>query len=240
MPLLDHFHPPTSRKAPWTSVATYWMVNVSKLLNRTLPAAGYRAFVRTNLGNEAEADIAEYENEPGGEWAGFNPDGQDGTQLAVLPPPVASGTPVYPDEFAVEIQSTRDGMRLAAVLEFISTANKDRPESRERLVNKCLSYLGYGIGVVLIDPVTTRRSNLSNELVIGLGMSAPLLSDCRTYVSSFRPTPPDCNIRRLDMWAYPAEVGQRIPAVPLPLASGPPLIIDLESTYTEACADHGL
>ena len=111
MPLLDHFRSPAFEAAPWTSVATYWMVNVAKLLNRTLPAAGYRAFVRTNLGNEAEADIAEYEREPGDEWTGFDPTEDGGLATAVLPPPVASGTPVFPDEFAVEIQSAREGMR---------------------------------------------------------------------------------------------------------------------------------
>lgn len=240
MPLRDHFRPPVLGAAPWTSVATYWLVYTSRLLNRTLPTAGFRAFVRTNLGNTAEADIAEYEQDPSEEWAGFDPAGSGGAQTAVLPPPVAVGTPVFPEEFAVEVRSEREGMRLVAVLEFISTANKDRPETRLKLVDKCVSYLGYGVGVVLVDPVTTRRANLSNELVVRMGMTAPLLNDCHTYVSSFRPTPPDSNTPRLDMWAYPAEVGQRIPSVPLPLASGPPLMIDLEATYVEACADHGL
>jgi len=240
VPLLDHFHPPTSDKVPWTSVGSFWMVYAARQLNRVLPEAGYRAFVRVHLGDMAEADIGEYERESGEDWAEFDPSAEGGLATAVAPPPTATGVPVFPDQFEIDIRSIRDGMRLVAVLEFISTSNKDRPGSRRQFVDKCISYIGTGIGVVLIDPVTTRRANLSNELVIGLGMSAPLLSDCHTYVSSFRPTPPDCNIRRLDMWAYAAEVGQRIPAVPLPLASGPPLMIDLEATYTEACADHGL
>ncbi len=240
MPLLDHFRSPAFEAAPWTSIGSFWMVYVARQLNRTLPEAGYRAFVRAHLGNMAEADIGEYEREPGEEWAGFAPADDGGLATAVAPPPTATGTPVFPDQFEVDILATRDGMRLVAVLEFISPSNKDRAGTRQQFVDKCTSYVGSGIGVVLIDTITSRRANLSNELAARTGMTAPLLNGCHTYVSSFRPTPPDSNSPRLDMWAYPAEVGQRIPSVPLPLASGPPLMIDLDATYTEACADHGL
>lgn len=240
MPLLDHFRSPTFEAAPWTSVGAQWIAWTIRLWNRSLPESGFRAFSQIHLGNMAEADIGEYEREPGEEWAGFDPASDGALATAVAPPPTATGVPVFPDQFQIDIHSIREGMRLVAVLEFISPSNKDRPGSRRQFVDKCISYIGSGIGVVLIDTITSRRSNLSNELVVGMGMTAPLLNDCHTYVSSFRPSPRDRNIPRLDMWAYPAEVGQRIPSVPLPLASGPPLMVDLESTYVEACADHGL
>jgi len=241
VPLLDHFHSPPIGTPPWTSIGAQWIACTIRMLNRSLPKTGYRAYSRVHLGNMAEADIAEYELPPADEprdWSA--PSTNDGTATAVLPPPVASFAPIYPDQFAIEIVSVHDGMRIVAVMEFISPSNKDRPGTREQLVDKCVAYLGNGIGVVLVDTITSRRANLSNELVAAFGTNGPQLADCHTYVSSFRPSPPDCNIRQLDMWAYPAEVGQRIPSVPLPLASGPPLMIDLESTYVEACTDLGL
>ena len=240
MPLRDHFREPLSEELPWPALGAQWIACTVRLLNRSLPAVGYRAISNIHLGDMAEADIGEFERAPGAEWAGLDPEAEGGVATAVVPPPVASGTPVFPETFAVEILALRAGMRLVAALEFISPANKDRAGSRQQFVDKCVSYIGSGIGVVLIDTITSRRSNLSNELVAKMGMTAPLLNGCHTYVSSFRPTPPDSSLRRLDMWAYPAEVGQRIPSVPLPLASGPQLMIDLESTYVEACADHGL
>ncbi len=241
MPLLDHFHARAIGTPPWTSIGAQWIACTIRYLNRALPRTEYRAFSRVHLGNIAEADIAEFELPPGEELPDWSePAAEGGPSTAVLPPPVGTLTPVYPDQFAVEIVSVRDGMRIVAVMEFISPANKDRSGTRQQLVDKCVAYLGSGIGVVLVDTVTNRRANLSNELVAALGANGPRLADCHTYVSSFRPTPPDSSLRRLDMWAYAAEVGQRIPSVPLPLASGPPLMIDLDATYTEACADYGL
>ena len=239
MPLLDHFRSPMTDEAPWTSVGAQWIAWTLRWLNRTLPAVGYRAFSRIYLGNMAEADIGEYERTPGEKWPEVDPT-EGGSATAVLPPPVGTLTPIFPDHFEVEILTTRGGMRLVAVLEFISPSNKDWPDTRRKFVDKCVAYLDGGVGVVLADVVTGRRANLSNELVIGLGATTPLLADCHTYTSSFSPSPRDCNTPRLDVWAYRADVGQRIPSVPLPLADGPPLMIDLEATYTEACADHGL
>lgn len=195
MPLLDHFRSPTSEAAPWTSIGAQWIAWTIRSLNRQLPTeTGYRAFSRIHLGSLAEADIGEYEREPGEEWTGFDPANDGGLATAVVPPPTATGTPVLPDQFEVDILATREGMRLVAVLEFISPSNKDRAGTRQQFVDKCVSYIGSGIGVVLIDTITSRRSNLSNELVAKMGMTAPLLNGCHTYVSAFRPTPLDSRV----------------------------------------------
>ena len=102
MPLLDHFRSPAFEAAPWTSVGSFWMVYVARQLNRMLPDAGYRAFVRAHLGNMAEADIGEYEREPGDEWGGFGPATDGGLATAVVPPPTATGVPVLPDQFEIQ------------------------------------------------------------------------------------------------------------------------------------------
>jgi hypothetical protein len=238
MPLLDHFRSPTFEAAPWTSIGSQWIAWTVRWLNRTLPDRGFRAFSHIHLGNMAEADIGEFEREPEGVWAGSS-SSSDGTQTAVLPPPVGVIEPVYPDEFEIEIKSTREGMRLVAVIEFISPSNKDRADARKKLIDKCAAYLGNAIGVVLVDTITHRHFNLSNELVATIGGRGPLLTDATTYVAAFRPSPPDVS-RSIDVWPYKAEVGLPIPAVPLPLPNGPELMLDLETPYTEACNDHGL
>ena len=44
----------------------------------------------------------------------------------------------------------------------------------------------------------------------------------------------------LDLWPYPAVIGEALPAAPLALLRGPTVVIDLEATYLETLADHGL
>jgi len=204
------------------SVATFWMTHAVKGLNRRLLELDLQALIHMESVSNPEPRLDDCE-EPG-----FDPP-------VVLPP-----RPLTQDEFEVRIALAGNWRQTVGVIAFVCPSNKDRADAREHFLSKCHAYLGSEIGVVLIDTITSRRANLSNELAAKFGTGGPQLADCHTYVSSFRPSPRDCNIPRLDVWAHPAEVGQRIPSVPLPLASGPPLMIDLESTYTEACADHGL
>jgi len=56
MPLLDHFHPPVEEFAPWTSIASTWIVALTKSLNRTLPTSGFRAFADVQLGHMVHAN----------------------------------------------------------------------------------------------------------------------------------------------------------------------------------------
>ncbi len=186
-----------------------------------------------------EADVAEFEydfNSDAGDWESST----GGLALAteVAPAPVLTFSPQYPDEFEVQIRDTKNGMTLVAAIEVVSPANKDREETRAKLVSKCIGYLQ--IGVVLVDPVTNRSANLHNLLMVELGgKNAPRLSGPPTYVSSYRPVGEDGD-HTLEVWPYPAPVGPSIPSVPLPLRRGPSVMIDLEATYLEALADNGL
>ncbi len=236
MPLLDHFHPPVEDMAPWTSIGSAWIVALMKSLNRTLPASGFRAFANVHLGHMVEADIADFELDSfSGDWS-ETPSG--GLATAVAPAPVLTFSPQYPDEIEVQIRNTTKGMTLAGVIEIVSAANKDRDESRRKLVLKCLSYLQIGVGVVLVDPVTSRSTNLHNMLMAELGCRrAPRLSESPTYVAAYRPAGED--YKTLEAWPYRAAVGAPIPSVPLPLNRGPSIMVDLEGTYLEALVDNG-
>lgn len=240
MPLLDHFHPPVADKAPWTSIGTFWITAMVRSLNRSLPDQGFRAFAHVYLGHMVEANVAEFEydsNSDASDWESST----GGLALAteVAPAPVLTFSPQYPDEFEVQIRDTKKGMALVAAIEVVSPANKDREETRAKLVSKCIGYLQIGVGVVLVDPVTNRSANLHNLLMAQLGgKKAPRLPGTPTYVSSYRPVGQDGD-HTLEVWPYEAPVGQSIPTVPLPLRRGSSVMIDLEGTYLEALADNG-
>jgi hypothetical protein len=235
MPLLDHFQPPARIRAPWESLGHSWVTRMMAYLNRLLPRDRYQAFSSVHLGAEAEADIAEFEVP--GDWSTRG----DGGVATLAAPPVVTVEAAIPDEFEVEVKDVREGMSLVGVIEFISPANKDRPETREKLVSKALTYLDLGIGVILVDIVTNRLVNLHNELVVALKVrkAARLPDDAPTYVAGYRPTREDGRWT-IDMWPYVAPVGAIVPTVPLALKGGPLVPVDLEGTYCAALADHNL
>lgn len=230
MPLLDHFHPPLDDEAPWEAVGTLWIANVVESLNAQLPKGEFRALPNIHLGHMVEADVAEYQSQHAPDRAAES----GGTQTAVLPAPVLTFAPEFPDDFEVRIQTVKGTRRLVAVIAFVSPSNKDREETRQKILRKCAGYIQLGIGLVLVDTVTNWHANLHNDLVRFLGDGrVPTMPNTPTYVASWRPYGFEA-VESLDLWPYPLVIGQPIPSVPLPLKNGPEVMIDLERTYTEA------
>lgn len=238
MPLLDHFHPPMNDEAPWEGIGTLWVSNVVTLLNRSLPKDRYRAIPTVHLGDRAEADIAEFEL-PGG-LPHHERNGHGGLATLTAPAAVATFEPEYQDEMSVRIQDLRDSRRLVGVVEFVSPSNKDRVEVRLQFIGKCQSYLKAGIGLLVVDVVTSRLANLHNELMdILRGPPHSRLPDVPCYAAGYRGTQDDAR-KWVATWPFPAAVGQPLPSVPLTLKDGPCITIDLEATYTETLADINL
>jgi hypothetical protein len=136
----------------------------------------------------------------------------------------------------VEVRDTGDEYRVLAVVELVSKANKKEADEREQFAAKCLSYLGNGLGLVVIDIVTDRHANLHNELVRVAEHEDKFLmpDDQWIYTPAYRP------VRRgkddlIDLWLWPLHVGEPLPAVPLSLRGYGCVRLDLEATYTEAC-----
>ena len=69
-----------------------------------------------------------------------------------------------PSEYEVNIY-TEDEFRLVAAIELVSPSNKDRPENRQTFVNKCETLLKKDVCVTIVDPVTSRSTNLYGELL---------------------------------------------------------------------------
>jgi hypothetical protein len=235
MPLLDHFHDPGTEELYWPSVASAWGVALMGWLNRTLPREEYRAFARMHLGPQVEADVAEFTRaDPG-------PSGRNGGVATVTAPPAVGVIPgLFPDDVEILIRDESDRFRLAGVIELVSPGNKKEAGERQSFLAKCVGYLRKGVGLVVIDVVTSRRANLHDELMGMIGGShPPLLRTPSPYVAGYHPVH-RASGNVIEVWPYAAAVGEAIPAVPLGLRGGPVVVLDLEGTYAEAIRFAGL
>jgi hypothetical protein len=133
------------------------------------------------------------------------------------------------------VLSTETGPKLVAAIELISPGNKDRAAERRAFAIKCASYLYQGIGVVIVDIVTSRRANLHNEILRLMETAdLPLPPETNLYAVAYRP------LRRgaadeIEVWRTPLALGQTLPTLPLGLRADLVIPVDFESAYAEAC-----
>ena len=159
-------------------------------------------------------------------------------EKAVYSPPLTALTmPVsFPDEFHVEVRDTFRASRVLGVIELVSPGNKDDDNARVTFASKCLSYIAKGIGLVVIDIVTERRTNLHNYLVDLAGREAKfrMPGDPVVYSCSYLPV----NRNRedaVDVLMWELAIGSALPTVPLGLKEFGSVTLNLETTYREAC-----
>ena len=69
------------------------------------------------------------------------------------------------DIFEVRIKDTRDGMRLGAAIELVTTGSKDRLETRQAFAMKCAAYLQTQVNLMVVDIVTSRHANFHQEVL---------------------------------------------------------------------------
>lgn len=249
MPLLDHFRPPLFPIRRWESFHSFWAGSIAADLNARLPK---RFFTETqiHLGRQVEADVAEIEligdqEDEGSKWVGGDESGAGGGTALLTetyaPPAVTATVPGhFPDDILVEIKDTHRDYRVVAVVELVSPANKDRAEHRADFVGKLTTYLSKGIGVIVIDVVTTRTENL-HDLWADTTASAcaKLTPSPGLYAVAYRPRMAE-ESPVIDVWAKPLGIGQPLPELPLALKGYGCIRLDLDATYTEACERSGL
>ena len=246
MPLYDHFRSPLWTEHAWTSLHGSWAVSLMSHLNRVLPRH-LLAEVNVKFGGGLGADVAEFDRGSGPERNGVASPGPDagggGTAVAVAAPatyapPVADlSIPVtFSDEVEVMVFDVRGVRRLAAVIELVSPANKDRPAERDAFAHKCLGYLKAGVGLVVVDIVTTMHFNLHDEVVRAGRFDKRFLmpGGPGTYAVAYRPIYRDKR-NVLDVWRHELRVGAGLPGVPLAVKGYGCVPLDLDGTYTEAC-----
>jgi hypothetical protein len=246
MPLLDHFHPPLAQHRHWESFHGQWAGSLASSLNSGLLPPGFFAEMQVTLaGGRVEVDVPTLEGNgaPAGSGSPSTAGGVATMTAPVWAPPApALELPaVFPDEVEVLVFGTEGGPTLVGAIELVSPRNKDRLEARRAFAVKCLAYLQSGIGLVLVDVVTTRLANLHDEMVRLLPEGAPgFPDDSLLYAAAYRPfRRPDAE--RIAVWPASLALGKELPVMPLWLRGVPaPVRVDLEATYTESRQRSGL
>lgn len=231
MPLLDHFRPPLSARRPWESFHATWASALADALNAELPE-GYVALEQIHSGAPAEIDVATY-SENGT---------HNGLPVTTLAKTVwlPSATPLtlpatFPEGCTVEIVSTEGGRTLVGAIELVSPGNKDRELKRRQFTAKCATYLARGIGLVIIDVVTSRQANLHNELMQLLDHDPTTFmpAEAALYSVAYRPLH-DATGGRIETWPVPLTLGEPLPRMPLSLSAELCLPVELEAAYQAA------
>jgi hypothetical protein len=242
MPLRDHFHPPIERRLPWQPLHSGWISSLTVQLNAVMPEQ-FVAFDHVRIHGGLEIDVGAYEERNGtAPPPDANGDSRAGGSVATLSqiytPPKATGTVRHDFDEVVEVKIYKDpeDRKLVGAIELISPANKDRPESRQAFIGKCLDYLGSGACVMIVDVVTNRYANLHNEIVRLLSAAPGLeLPDGENlYAATYRPVVRNKQTE-IDIWVQALRTGEPLPTMPLRLVADLFVPVELEAAYTEAC-----
>jgi len=239
MPLLDHFHPPLIERRSWERFHGVWAAVIAGTLNQRLLPRHYFAEMEVTIGTHIEVDVGTFTEHAGLPADEVEPHSNGSavavqTQVWAPPVPVLVVPAVFPDEFELLIYNERDGRRLVAAIELVSPANKDREETRRAFATKCSAYLQHGVGVIIVDVVTSRLANLHDELgrLLGYPASFAFPTPTSIYATAYRPVHREKR-NEMDVWREPLAVGQPLPTLPLAVLGLGYLPVDLEATYTE-------
>ena len=112
-----------------------------------------------------EADIATFAEADESSVARRNGGTATLTPRVWTPPAPALTMPIaFPDNFEVLVFASEGGASLVAAIELVSPANKDRQAHRRAFAIKCASYLCRGVGLIVIDIVTSELPQEIAEL----------------------------------------------------------------------------
>jgi hypothetical protein len=236
--LLDHFHPPLSTLRHWESFHARWAAAIADALNDDLLPAEYFAEVQVHVGSRVEVDVGTFTAASAGVGRSRRADTATATvEVPAWSPPAPAMTmpAVFPDSLEVLVVSTEAGPTLMAAVELVSPGTKDRETHRRAFAATCSSYLQQGIGLMIVDIVTSRQANLHNALVDLLAVGAPFwLPGEPLYATAYRPVRRE-DTEQIEVWSAMLAVGAPLPLLPLPLDKAIAVPIDLGTTYGEAC-----
>jgi hypothetical protein len=234
MALLDHFHPPLHGPRRWEGFHHAWATFIAQQLNQGILPADYFAESEISIGPEFEIDVATFEEQPA----------RGQTKVATKP----LWTPTKPrittkldfgnlDVCEIRVYQDLGGAELRAAIELVSPANKDREGSRQTFAAKCAGYLKHGIGLVIIDIVTSRSANLHATLFEMLEIKNPRghwHSPSGLYAVAYRPMPVHKR-PRLEAWPESLALGKVLPTLPLWLRLDVVVPVRLEDSYQATC-----
>lgn len=240
MPLRDHFRPPVSKKTSWEGFHAMWPTCIVQHLRNQLPP-GFVAEPRVHLGTLIEIHLGALESDDSPHVVVSNGNGNVTATAAwtACLPTVAVETEL-PEEYEYEVRifDVERERQLVAAIEFVSPANKDRPESRDSFVAKCAALLRKGVAVSIVDLVTIRGFNLYAQLMALVGHPDPgmAVDGPPIYAASCRWLTKGTGAR-LEAWSHTMTIGQPLPTLPLWLADSLVVPLNLEQSYEQACHD---
>ncbi len=234
MPLRDHFG--EGRRRNWDRIHGQWPAEIVRHLNTLLLPEGFESAPSVHLGSMYEVDIGTFEN-GGANPPRFRAEGGVAVFEADAPTLTIEADLSDMDEYEVRIYDAEAGQELVAVIELISPANKDRPETRDKFVTKCAALLQQGICVSIVDLVTTRKANLYAEILTRIGRSDPKLGEIppHLYAVTLKSRMPPKGRELLDVWFYPMVIDQLLPTLPIWLRYDVSIKLPLETSYEETC-----
>ncbi len=235
MPLRDHFHPPLATLRHWESFHATWATEIMRTLNRKVLPPGCFAEAQVHVGSRVEIDVATFE-----EAQALSTGNGGGLAVETWAPPATSLVmpAIFPDAIEVQVFHNSGGATLVAAIELISPGNKDRSEARRAFTAKCASYLQQGIGLVIVDIVTERQTNLHHALIQFLEQpeSFEFAGAQALYAVAYRPRRRETG-DGIELWLAPLTLGQPLPVLPLALRDVATVPLDLETTYMTSCQD---
>jgi hypothetical protein len=241
MPLLDHFRPPIKNRLPWETLHTAMCAALAVRLNKIAPPR-FVALETVRRGGAVEIDVGSFEEDR------HPAEGANGPAVGVLPagwtppPRTAVMEADFPDTFEVKVYDREfDGGKLVGAIELVSERNKDRDTARAAFAAKCASYLASGVCLVVLDVVTTRRTNMHDEImrVMGAPDEFRMPADTDLYAVTYRPVIRD-DRPDIDLWFRSFSLGDSIPTMPLRLVADLFLPVEFDPVYTEACRERRL
>jgi hypothetical protein len=216
----------------WDSVHPLWLTYLVEWIRPRLPE-GYKAY----LGGVPALTVASGNGKPDvsvRQW-GPRPAAETVTGTSILEPDLEASVVFRLDpQRALHIDFHG---QLIAALEIVSPRNKDRADAKETYTNRYLGYLRLGVHLMLVDVLPRpKRFSFSDAITSGLGLELPPLPS--PFAAAYRvgeviPVGDDMG-SLVAVWRRPLQVGQPLPALPLPLSVHRAIEIDLEETYHRA------
>lgn len=223
MPLRDHFRGWLRKRLQWHPFHSAWATYLAESLNPHLPE-GFSAL--PNVQAAIEIDVATFGSEQSG-WtaAGAAEQWQPSGGTMTLPFEISE----RPAE--VLVYGDLDGTYLAGAIELVSEGNKNSPTARATFAAKCETYLQSGVGLIVVDLVTTRTANLHDALMARLGPGVTAWGE-RLYCTAYSPRGKNGSAQ-LVVWQEALALGAPLPTMPLWLLHGPCVPVYLEATYED-------
>ncbi len=221
----------------WDGVHHFWITHLFHWLKPRLPD-DYRAYVGsvpaltvTAAPERPDVAVRHWLPEPPPETT---PEKAPSADVPLEEPIVEVATLTLDPQTALYV--TYRG-RLVAAIELISPRNKDRPSARAAYLHRYLSYLQEGANLLLVD-VHRRPVNFSfaDALNQELHLDVPSLPAPLTIAYRVGELAPEGG-RFVAIWPRALTIGQPLPTMKLSLTVKTSIPVDLEETYSRACAD---